>query len=153
MIKFKIEAKGNVSLKLDALLRRQPKTVRRILALISEQIVRNVVVDHLSGTTLHRVTGTLAKSITYSQPNDFTSTIGTNVRYAAIHEFGGTIKPKNGSFLSFKIKDRWVHVREVHMPARPYLRPSIEKTFNSGQAASIAKKEMNIVLKEEGWSK
>lgn len=153
MIKYRIEARGDVSLKLDRLAKKQPKTVRRILGLISETVIRNVVVDHLSGTTLKRKTGTLAKSITYTQPNDFTSTIGTNVRYAAIHEFGGVIKPVKASHLSFKIGDRWVHVREVHMPSRPYLRPSIAKVFSDGSAQTIMNKELNTTLKEDGWTK
>lgn len=52
-------------------------------------------------------------------------TIGTNVIYAAIHEFGGTIVAKNGPFLHFVIDGRHVQTRSAQMPARPYLRPAI----------------------------
>ena len=46
--------------------------------------------------------------------------VGTNVHYAAIHQFGGTIRPK-GSALRFRIGRRWVFARKVTIPARPFL--------------------------------
>lgn len=43
--------------------------------------------------------------------------IGTNVKFAAIHQFGGTIRSKNGKALKFG-----THIRtSVVIPARPYL--------------------------------
>ena len=53
--------------------------------------------------------------------------VGTHVIYAAIHEFGGTITAKNKPFLVFKVDDQWVRVKSVTIPARPYLRPALDK--------------------------
>lgn len=48
--------------------------------------------------------------------------IGTNVRYGAIHQFGGTIKPKSARALQFTLPNgRWVTAQSVTIPARPYL--------------------------------
>lgn len=48
-----------------------------------------------------------------------------NLVYAAIHEFGGVIKAKDGGWLRFRTKDgRWHAVKEVNIPARPYMRPA-----------------------------
>lgn len=49
--------------------------------------------------------------------------VGTNVIYAAIHQYGGTIRPKNGEFLTFALPGGLGlrRVREVIMPARPFL--------------------------------
>ena len=48
--------------------------------------------------------------------------VGTNKIYAAIHQFGGTIRPKSGEFLVFRGADgETVFAREVTIPARPYL--------------------------------
>ncbi|KNY13615.1 phage virion morphogeneis protein [Shinella sp. SUS2] len=47
--------------------------------------------------------------------------VGTNVPYAAIHQFGGTIKPKSASHLRFFIGDALVTVASVTLPARPFL--------------------------------
>lgn len=53
---------------------------------------------------------------------------GSNVEYAAIHEFGGEIKAKNVKFLRFRTFDgAWHSVKKVTMPARPYLRPAAAK--------------------------
>lgn len=54
--------------------------------------------------------------------------IGTNVIYAAIHEFGGVIKAKAGKMLSW-INDAGerVFAKAVHIPAKPYLRPALDE--------------------------
>lgn len=48
----------------------------------------------------------------------------TNVVYAAIHEFGGTIQGK--PWLMFQVGGEWRRVRQVTIPARPYFRPAID---------------------------
>ena len=48
--------------------------------------------------------------------------IGTNKIYAAIHQKGGTIRPKSAPFLVFTAADgATVFAREVTIPARPFL--------------------------------
>lgn len=65
------------------------------------------------------------------------SAIGSNVAYAAIHEFGGRIPAhdivaKNGKALRFMIGGRIVYrsrvrIPEITMPARAYVQTSIEE--------------------------
>jgi phage virion morphogenesis protein len=47
--------------------------------------------------------------------------IGTNKIYAAIHQFGGTVLPRKGDFLVFKLGGRLIFARKVVIPARPFL--------------------------------
>lgn len=47
--------------------------------------------------------------------------IGSAKVYAAIHQFGGTIKPKNAKALVFMLGGRMVRAHSVFIPARPYL--------------------------------
>lgn len=51
--------------------------------------------------------------------------VGTNLIYAATHQFGDerTIKAKNGKYLRFKVGGRWVSKESVRIriPARPFL--------------------------------
>ena len=51
---------------------------------------------------------------------------GSPVVYAAIHQFGGTIKPKNGARLFFMMGAQAVVASQVSIPARPYLGLSSE---------------------------
>jgi phage gpG-like protein len=52
----------------------------------------------------------------------YTANVYTSVAYGAIHQFGGTIKPKNGKYLMFKGKDsRFAKVTQVTIPARPFM--------------------------------
>lgn len=53
------------------------------------------------GQTLS-LTRRLRNSITYTATRGSVS-VGTNVAYAAIHQFGGTIRAKNGPFLSIPV--------------------------------------------------
>lgn len=47
--------------------------------------------------------------------------VGSNKVYAAIHQFGGVIRPKNARALVFRIGDRVIRARSVTIPARPYV--------------------------------
>lgn len=79
-----------------------------------------------------RDSGRLANSITYNA-DDSGVEVGTNVCYAATHQFGATIRatgnagtnacgPRKGApFLVFKIGDKKVFAKQVTIPARPFL--------------------------------
>ncbi|MEM0953292.1 MAG: phage virion morphogenesis protein [Pseudomonadota bacterium] len=65
-------------------------------------------------------TGRLRNSIRYDAGVDQVR-IGTNIIYGPIHQFGGTIKAKNGPYLKFMIGDKFVQVPSVDIPARPFI--------------------------------
>lgn len=68
-----------------------------------------------------RDTGRLRNSIIPKADSEGV-TVGTNVSYAAVHQFGATIRPKNKPFLMFKTGDgRFVRTKKVVVPARPFL--------------------------------
>lgn len=54
---------------------------------------------------------------------DATVEIGTNVEYAAIHEFGGAIHQTNAWGKGIE--------QTIHIPARPYLRPAFDENESS----------------------
>lgn len=122
-----------------------PQINRRILGFISEEVISTSQKDYLRGQALNRQSGTLANSLTYRLLNDWTAQVGTNVAYAAIHEYGGIIRPKSEDYLHFQVNGNWVKTKEVHMPERPYLRPALDDVFASGKAKRIGER----VLKEE----
>lgn len=64
--------------------------------------------------------GGLQGSIT-SAVDGFSVVVGSNKVYAAIHQFGGTIRPKTARRLRFRMGGRLVAAMSVHIPARPYL--------------------------------
>lgn len=74
-------------------------------------------------------TGRLRSSIS-SGVNGLTGWVGTNVNYAEINEFGGTIRPKHGEYLKFKIQGQWKSVKEVIIPARPFIGPAINNNLS-----------------------
>lgn len=71
------------------------------------------------GKTLTR-DGHLGDSIG-SYANQRSAVWGVNRIYAAIHQFGGTIRAKTSRGLRFRIGDRWSTKRQVSIPARPFL--------------------------------
>ena len=73
---------------------------------------------------LHRTIHTETKLLS---PRAAEATIGTDLIYAGIQEFGGTIKAKNAPYLVFRTEDgRWHRVKSVTLPARPYMRPAFD---------------------------
>lgn len=68
-----------------------------------------------------RDTGRLRNSIEYDADDDQVE-VGTNIKYAKIHQFGGEVKPKKGQYLKFPGSNgRSVFVKKVVIPARPFL--------------------------------
>lgn len=61
---------------------------------------------------------TLAKSFTLTVGPDF-ARVGNPTVYAAIHQFGGTIRAKN-TLLRWKSGGRWWSKESVNIPARPF---------------------------------
>jgi phage gpG-like protein len=121
--------------------RKMPDKARQAL-LQAGYLVRNrVVKDHLSGPkmpagqgsatqgTLQPHTGTLRRSVRVRIEGGKYSIqclIGTDLIYAATHEFGATIKPRQAPMLAWKEGDTWHFAHEVTIPARPFLGPSLE---------------------------
>ena len=56
--------------------------------------------------------------------------VGSNVKYAAIHEFGGTIKPRTGEYLTFILDGQFKKVKQVVIPKRSYLKDTIENNID-----------------------
>ena len=70
-------------------------------------------------------TGTLSKSV-LGAADETTVNIGSNLKYAAIHQFGGEIAAKTAAYLKFKINEQWVQTKKVNIPANPYVGMSNE---------------------------
>jgi phage virion morphogenesis protein len=65
-------------------------------------------------------TGILANSFSSRAGRDQVE-VGTAVPYAAIHQTGGVIKPKNGKALAFAYAGGFAVVKSVTIPERPFL--------------------------------
>lgn len=88
--------------------------------------------DRLNSRGINRVAskrplvgdGTLMRDIHYQISGNLLL-VGSNLVYSAVHQFGATIKPKHGKSLSWKIGNVSVFVKQVVIPARPYLGISV----------------------------
>ncbi len=72
------------------------------------------------GGSMLRETGRLLSSLSRKVDGNRV-VVGTNVIYAAIHQFGGTIRPKAAGRLAFRLGRTRVFARSVRIPARPFL--------------------------------
>lgn len=64
----------------------------------------------------------------------FTGYLFSDVKYSAIHEFGGIIKAKNSPYLRFKINESWVTKKQVIIPRRSYMEDPIIENLNTIQS-------------------
>ena len=65
-------------------------------------------------------TGRLRGSITH-QVLPRAVRVGTNVPYAATHQFGAEIRPRRARALKFRVAGQWATKQSVSVPARPFL--------------------------------
>jgi phage virion morphogenesis protein len=72
------------------------------------------------GPGILRKSGLLMRSITF-RAGAAAVAVGSNRVYAAVHQFGATIRAKNAPALVFKLGRRVVRVKSVTIPQRPYL--------------------------------
>jgi phage gpG-like protein len=130
-----------VNEKLLAKLKNMPEEMRKQVRLTMESVVfecERITKEKLSGPVLHRRSSRLFTSIGSDVKGSGRDTVGRfgvtkhpqgkPVVYAAIHEFGGIIRPKRKKWLRFKTKDgRWHTVKEVTMPMRSYIRSTAKE--------------------------
>lgn len=121
-----------------------PNTIDELYKTIEARaidLVGYVKTQKLSGPRpqyLDNVSDRLRRSITYrieSFGNDITAIIGTNVEYAAIHEYGGKtspheILPVHGKALAFMLQGQLMILKKVNhpgsnIPERSFLRSSL----------------------------
>ena len=116
------------------------KGVQTSMARLVISLARKIKEEKLSGQVLKNQTGRLRRSIT---PNirgmgtQIVGEVGTNVEYAAIHEYGGKtppheILPKRGRALAFMMGGKQVIVRKVNhpgskMPERSFMRTALKE--------------------------
>jgi len=100
-------------------------------------LIETAVKDLLDGPALNRRSGRLWKSVhgeVHSRMGRVIGIVGTNVKYAAVHEFGGVIRPKSADgWLMFEGGDGFVRVKDVNMPSRPFM----SRAFKEQKAAAV----------------
>ena len=91
-------------------------------------------------------TGQLRRSITHKVHGYDYAEVGTNLVYAAIQEYGGTIKAKNKPYLRFKTKSgNWVRVKSVVIKAKKYMEGSYKKNIN--KVVKTFEKNLDAIFK------
>ena len=109
-----------------------PGLIHPVMDRVAE-LVRSEATENLSGRVLESRSGDLLSTLRVeteqgAQGARVAVSAGDSVtRYARIHEFGGTILPTGGEYLHFLGRRGWARVRQVNIPARPYLRPALEE--------------------------
>jgi phage gpG-like protein len=136
---LQVEVQDDVSAALAAM----PDRVRQALSSKANMLavaLQAKIQQKLSGTVLNARSGALARSIVAIVDDtgaDIAVRIGStgDIKYAAIHEFGGTIPPheivpNKAKALAFAIGGKQVFAKRVNLPAvtlpgRSYLRSSL----------------------------
>lgn len=74
-----------------------------------------------SGGKILQRQGDLRKSIVIGKVTNTSVEVGSSLHYARIHQLGGEIRPKNRKALLIPVGNRYLAVKKVTIPARPYL--------------------------------
>lgn len=148
MITGRIVKGADLPQKLTAAVPAMTSGVQRAVEQLALKMTGNVK-GKLSGEVLKVKTGRLRRSVHYEK--DFSAgkaiaIVGTDVIYARIHEYGGTIVPKSAKALRFQIGNNWITCKSVNMPERSFLRsalrelaPEIETTLKNAVTDELKK--------------
>lgn len=90
-------------------------------------------------------TGRLRSSITV-QADATSVTVGTNLIYAALHQFGGTIVPVKARILAWRVGGRPFFAQSITVPARKFLPLS-----SSGRTALPPNWELAVVRRIQSF--
>lgn len=140
-----------------AFARLQTGIIQRVQAMlmeIGEDIVGISRENYLSGprskSMLGVVSGSLRRSVTYAMPMATRGTsieVGSNLPYAAVHEFGATIRAKSVRGLVFKVMGvGWRRAQQVTIPARPFLAPAL-RDAEKGMIETV-QRHVNAAIEE-----
>jgi phage gpG-like protein len=127
-----------------------PTVQRLVMAKVQSlaiELQRHIVQDKLSGQVLKVVTGNLRRSIQYIITQDGGTITGkvfssNDVKYAAIHEFGGTIVPVKANALSWiGPEGKRIFAKSVTLKERSFMRSSLadqKQSIIAGLTAAVA---------------
>ncbi|OPL13708.1 MAG: hypothetical protein AVO39_10240 [delta proteobacterium MLS_D] len=108
---------------------------------------------HLAGVTLNPQTHRLQQSVKTSVErkglfgNEIIGRVGSPVVYAAVHEFGGIIKPKKGKYLVFQIDGTWIRTTQVNIPKREWLSKSAKD--NEAAIGRLFGREVTLLIEKQ----
>lgn len=153
MVEYRMEVDLDEVLKgLDKLERRSPAMMDHVVETLADAGMSYVQEHKLSGQVLKRRSSDLAtKMRTQAVRRGVHEVIagGADVPYAAIHEFGGVIRPKHGRYLRFRTPDGAYHtVEKVFIPARPYMSTGMNE-FLDRKGERIANGAVDTWLRRE----
>lgn len=125
MIKIELVNKESYVAHLSGLSSRLRAEIKKTIQGLGNDLKSHIQADKLSGQVLHVRTGRLRSSIkeqTTDDGNSITSTISTNVEYAAIHEYGGRVRTRLGTGKGPPKKNGKAF---IEMPERSFMRSGL----------------------------
>jgi len=154
MITAYVVGDAEVVARLKSLPAKIQTTLSKAVTRLAVDLTSKVKTDKLSGQALKRRTGTLSRSINYrvnESTQEITAQVGTNVEYAALHEYGfkgteqvkehlRTIKQAFGKPIDPRSVTVAAHSRRVDYPERSFLRSSLremEQAIRIGLADAV----------------
>jgi len=155
MINIKIVGDREIIFDLERINRQAPGAMRQIIGRSALQVKREAMLN-LSGRMLKVRTTLLRSSIKIifgGQKNSPYAIVGTNIVYAAVHEFGATIPPRT-IFPRYKKALYWpgadhpiarVNMPQIRIPARPFMKAAFDASLPVIE--KIAKEEIERLIR------
>lgn len=91
---------------------------------------------------------TLAKSF-HLEVTDTYAKLSNPTIYAPVHQFGATIRAKDGGRLRFSLGGKTIYAKSVTIPARPFF-PVVDDRLTSAAEEKIANAGRRVIEKQAG---
>ena len=132
---------------------KMPKIARRLVGKVNAKVKTEArKTMRQRGFSKEKEDGIYKNLFSYAN-TDFTAKIGIKKKafYARFVEKGARITARNG-YLTFKVNEKFVKVKSVTLPAKPFLEPAVLHYWNTGKADAIMdaafQKELDKLFKD-----
>ena len=137
MITVRLEGDRQVAFELNSMSKALANVAMPEIVKSAAYVIENKIKENLSGKILKVRSNRLRNSITtrlYGSKGNAGAEVGSNVKYASVHEFGAKITARNFPYLHFPIKRgsvilSWVKVKQVTIPARKPFEKSFKESL------------------------
>jgi len=133
-----------------------PKISNFIISKVAKEYAEDVKKNYLSGQVLKNPTDETKDSVKFYKlkRGHFQVRPGCGIKgslnYLSIFETGGEITAENHPYLRFEVDGRFVSVKKVYIPPKPFMSKSYKAFANSGKPSQIANRTIDKMLRKWG---
>lgn len=127
--------------------KQERRSMQKTLIILQNSVKRNLAGGHPLNVRSGRLRRAIGREI-IERGSHIKGTVGSNVIYDPVHEYGAIIRAKTSAGMRFVIDGQWITAHEVTIPKREHYAPAF--TSNRERINQLFGRDTNALLQREG---